>query len=213
MKRLLLFILLLTAGIGFSQNLERDTLQLPEVRISNVPPGKAKPVSTVFSGSCVNSDGLFNDEMEMVTLVTSLTKGAYINSITFSFNTVVQDDVYHYKNTKLFLVLYDVGTDGAPGTALCSPVPFTLKAEFSGRMEIMLPYATVKNPKKFFIGLMRTTAKDKDSKADFEVSTLCEKRKKPVMYKRSRKTSQWFTDATSMHPYKMTIKGIVFSAK
>lgn len=213
MKHLLLLVLLLTAGIGFSQDLEKDTIILPEVQISNVPKGKAKPVRTVFSGPCINSDGLFNDEMEMVTLVTSLPKGAYISSVIFSFNTLERSELYDYKDTKLLLVLYEVGPDGVPGSPMGDPLPFTLKSDFSGRIEIVLPYATIQNPKKFFVGVKRVIAKEKGSKIDFEVSTLCEKGKKTVMYKRNTKSDRWFTDATSIHPFKMIINGVVLLPK
>jgi len=211
MKRLLLLALLLTAGIGFSQDLERDTLILPEVRISNVPPAKSKIVSTKFSSLCVNSDTLFSDEM--VTLVTSLPKDGYISSVIFDFNETPRNELYRYKDTDLLLVFYEVGADGMPGAPIGEPMPFTLKADFSGKKELVVPYATVRNPKKFFVGLKIVIPRKSGNGIDFEVHTLCAKGKKLVMYKRNQATNQWRTDDTSHHPFKMTIKEIVFSAK
>jgi hypothetical protein len=131
MKHLLLLVLLFSAGIGFSQNLEKDTIQLPEVRISNTPPKNAKVVRTRFSSLCVNSDALFLDEM--VTLVTSLPKDGYISSVTFSFNETPRNGFYNYKDTDLLLVFYEVDPSGVPGAPIGTPIPFTLKADFSGK--------------------------------------------------------------------------------
>jgi hypothetical protein len=211
MKRLLLFILLLQAGIGFSQNFEKDTLQLPEVRISNAPPVKAKVVKTRISSLCVNSDALFYDEM--VTLVTSLPKDGYISSVTFSFNETPINEFYNYKDTDLLLVFYEVNPSGVPGAAIGVPIPFTLKADFSGKMEIMVPYGDVKNPGKFFAGLRRIKPRAVTD-IDFEVHTLCALGKKHVMYRRSEKTKQqWYAGEDSHHPFKMTVKEIVLPAK
>ncbi len=211
MKHFLLLALLLTAGIGFSQNLEKDTIQLPEVRISNTPPEKAKVVKTKFSSLCVNSDALFYDEM--VTLVTSLPKNGYISSVTFSFNETPRNGLYGYKDTDLLLVFYEVDASGKPGAAIGVPVPFTLKADFSGKMEILVPYGDAKNPGKFFAGLRRVIPRTKNTGIDFEVDTLCAKRNKIVMYKRRENANGWLTDPYSHHPFKMTIKEIVPPAK
>nr|WP_322623709.1 hypothetical protein [uncultured Flavobacterium sp.] len=211
MKRLLLLALLLTAGIGFSQNLEKDTIQLPEVRINNTPPEKAKVVKTRFSSLCVNSDALFYDEM--VTLVTSLPKDGYISSVTFSFNETPRNEFYNYKDTELLLVFYEVDASGKPGAAIGLPVPFTLKADFSGKMELMVPYGDAKNPGKFFVGLRRVKPRTVTD-IDFEVHTLCALGKKHSMYKRGQRTNQqWYAGEDSHHPFKMTIKEIVLPTK
>ena len=82
-KKLIFFILMFSVDFGFSQNFEKDTLQLPEVRISNAT--KAKEMKFRFKGlGCVHLCSL-SYETEMVTLVNTLPEG-YLKSVTMNFN-------------------------------------------------------------------------------------------------------------------------------
>ncbi|MFP5438733.1 MAG: hypothetical protein ACLGH8_13185 [Bacteroidia bacterium] len=213
MKRLLLFILLLTAGIGFSQNLERDTLQLPEVRISNAKAAKAKEMKFRFKGGCRYLYCLTYDT-ELVTLVNTLPEG-YLKSVTLSFNHGASSDEvrYDFVDTRLQLTFYEMDAHGKPGKELAKPIDVTVKGNENGRREILLPPFTIFNPGTMFVGLRRVTPAPPSNIRDFEVDGVCPDVHRYTSFRRNGNNAPWRNDGFMPAAYKMTIKEIVLPAK
>lgn len=212
MKRPLLFSLLFSVVFGFSQNLEKDTIQLPEVRISNAT--KAKEMKFRFKGlGCVHLCSL-TYETEMVTLVNTLPEG-YLKSVTMNFNNGTNSDkvTYDFVDTKLQLVFYKVGADGKPGNELAQPIDITIKGDENGKREIMLPPYTILNPGDMFVGLRRVTPAPPSNTRDFEVDGVCPDVYRYTSFRRNSDNAPWQNNGHMPTAYKMTIKQMVFVAK
>ncbi|MFP5438732.1 MAG: hypothetical protein ACLGH8_13180 [Bacteroidia bacterium] len=211
MKRLLLFILLFQAGIGFSQNLEKDTIQLQEIFVGNTPPKKSKIVKTKFSGFC----SFFGDVYygyERINLVTDLPEG-YIRSVEFNFNStfLLDKDEYKFRDTDLQLLFYEVSASGEPGNRIGQPVSFTVKGDHKGKLEIPVPYPMVKNPGKIFVGLRRVK-RHEPGIIGVKVNCLC-KGEGYISYQYNPELKKWVKLDFASAVYKMTIKEIVLPAK
>lgn len=211
MKYLLLLALLLTAGIGFSQDMEKDTIQLQEIFVGSTLPKKYKTVKTKFSGLC-SFFGNVHYGYERINLVTDLPEG-YIRSVAFNFNStfLFDEDEYKFSDTDLQLVFYEVSPSGEPGNRIGQPVTFTVKGDHKGKMEIPVPYPMVKNPGKIFVGLRRVK-RHEPGIVGVKVNCLC-KGEGYISYQYNPELKKWvkLDDATAV--YKMTIKEIVLPAK
>jgi len=201
MKKLFLYTLLLSAYFGFAQNMEKDTIQLNEVAISN----KRLKIKTLrYSSMCTHHEH-FDYNSEIATLVNTLPPG-YLQSIKIDVNNIFYKTELTFKDVEMQFLFYEVNVDGSPGKKLPAKHSFTIPGSHSGAMVVDIAGLSVYNPGQLYVSLKRITPMVlSDSERDNEIHFVCGDRKKYTAYIHRYNQPEWI-EAKHCQALKMIIR-------
>lgn len=185
---LFLFIAAFATLPAFSQDMEKDTIQLNEAIVGK----KHKPKRVTYKfrrGTCTVHESL-NRNTEFASMATDFPKGK-LKSLRFNFNNpFYQKDYIYYKDTQVELIFYEVGADGFPGNKIASKT-FTVPGEHRGAMDIDVSDLGVHNDKGIYIALSRLTKDAEPGKNEFEVDCTCAENNSYKMVARNPNDGSW----------------------
>lgn len=203
MKRFLIFFFLITVHCSFSQNLEKDTIHLQEVAISNK---KLKIKSIRYSTSCTHHEH-FDFNSEIATLVNTLPAG-YLQSIQIDVNNIFYKTAITFKDVEMEFLFYEVNTNGSPGKQLPARHKFMIPGNYTGKMVVDISGLSVYNPGQFYISLKRITPLPANNERDSEIHFVCGDKKKYTAYRQRYDLPGW-SEAKHCQALKMVVKQTV----
>lgn len=212
MKKIVLFLILFFSLKTYSQNtVSKDSvIYLKEVVVSSKK-GKGKIVKVKTKGEELSTDVLESSEEE-VSLISNLPEG-HLLSVRFWFNCGLINLAkkalgINYKDTRLALVIYEVGIDNKPGKVISDrEIVFTVKKNKRGSIELDISKLNIKSSNKIFIGLARM-----DKKNGRDVVVKIDKNEHGISYYNPNGKDKW--EHVWMHrQIKMTVKVKVNSSK
>ncbi len=177
MKKLLFIALFLAPFIGNAQDIAKDTLQLNEVRVSEVRKPKLKQQKV---NGCTHL-GTLDHPQEIITLIDDLPNGL-LHSVTFSFNNSFRNKHVTFRDTDIEVVFYKKNPDGTPGE-LISSKQLTVSKDHKGTMEIDVAGLNIEKDGDLFVGLKRLSL-PVSPVPDFEVHCVCSRSDKYISYGR-----------------------------
>lgn len=203
MKRFFIFFSLIIVCNSFAQNLEKDTIQLQEVAISNK---KLKTKSMRYSSSCTHHEH-FDFNSEIATLVNTLPAG-YLQSIQIDVNNIFYKTTIAFKDVEMEFLFYEVNADGSPGKQLPARYKFTIPGNYTGKMVVDVSGLSVYNPGQCYISLKRITPLLPNNERDSEIHFVCGDNKKYTAYRQRYDLPGW-SKAQHCQALKMVVKQTV----
>lgn len=213
MKYILFTLLFFVAFYADAQIIDKDTIQLHNIVISNKKP-KIKKIK-IKSPACLSHENLLYTS-QVITLIDKLPSG-YLHSVTFNFNNFMESDVFFdlekypiiKEDTNLEVLFYDVNLNGTPGKPLAYNKSFIVKKDFEGEMTIDLRLLYIKTNGKFFIGLKRYVQPPGYFRS-FEVDFCCHTTKYTSYIRKTDNDSWVKNERDSSAAPKMTVKVAVY---
>jgi len=200
MKNLLLLFLL--AGFRLlAQNVATDSMYLTA---PNTKAPKVKTARIKTKGEELASHG-FSTIATHVSLVKDIPVGTF-QTLTFYFNSGLinlnkKEFNVEYKDTKLALVIYNVGPDGKPGQPITdTPLYFIVKKEHRGALELNLSALKLPTQPQLFIGMAAT-----DDHTTEQVVLKVRENKNALSYTKPKGSDSW-TEYTDGSDFKFDIK-------
>ncbi|WP_162927058.1 hypothetical protein [Flavobacterium psychrotrophum] len=204
MKKLLVSTLMLLTCFCFGQNLEKDTIKLQEVAISNK---KLKTKSIRYSTSCTHHEH-FDYNSEIATLVNALPAG-YLQSIQIDVNNIFYKTSITFKDVEMEFLFYEVNADGSPGKQLPARHKFTISGNQNGKMIVDVSGLSVYNPGQVYISLKRITPPVlTEYTRDSEIHFVCGDKKKYRAYRQRYNQPGW-SEAKHCQALKMVVRQTV----
>lgn len=208
----MLFLILFFSLKIYSQNVvsKDSVIHLKEV-VVNSKKGKGKIVKVKTQGEEFSSDVLESSEEE-VSLINNLPEG-YLHSVRFWFNCGLINLAkkalkIDYKDTRLALVIYEMGKDNKPGKIISDrEIVFTVKKNKRGSIELDISKLNIKSADKIFIGLARM-----DKKNGRDVVIKVDKNEHGISYYNPNGKDKWQLSWMSRQ-IKMVVKVKVSSSK
>jgi hypothetical protein len=174
MKYLYFLLLFCSTLIAQEINIAKDTLQMREVVIKE-DFSKFRDAKVKIRGECMNPESLIT-YTEIVTLVENLPQG-YLESISFFFNQrhymSYTSDSKKFEDTEFEVVLYNVNDDNTPGERIMRDEKYIkVMKDHTGKAEVHFLEFNIKNQKKMFVGLRRTSSGNRP-KREFYIDCVC----------------------------------------
>lgn len=163
MKQFLLFALLLSGCFCFSQNLEKDTIQLHELVLSNVSSNLDVKKIKIKSNSIQRNEMYFTPSI--VTYINTL--HGKLKSVSLYFNERgfydKKEREQKFKSRDFEILIFKVNEDGGPGEPyVFQPVIFSVAKNHVGEFVLDLSPLALEISGPVFIGLKRLFESSED---------------------------------------------------
>lgn len=169
MKRLL-YALVLVFGMGYAQDMAKDTIQLQEVVVNSLVPPETRTYSTTTDNCKTNERPA--GMVQLLTRLHDLPRGKlYAVTLYVNEEWVAPEHRTKLKDTPLQLLVFDVDANGIPGNLLVQK-DVEVAADYSGKYRIVINDAGITVPKSrnLYIGFELNSEVSRD---DFYVTSAC----------------------------------------
>lgn len=169
MKKLL-YVLVLIYGVGYAQDMAKDTIQLQEVVVNSLVPPETRTYSTVTDNCKTNERPA--GMAQLLTRLPDLPRGKlYAVTLYVNEDWVAPERRAKLKDIPLQLLVFDADANGLPGNLLVQK-NVEVAADYSGKYRVVVDDASIAIPKSrnLYIGFGLAPEVSKD---DFYVTSAC----------------------------------------